>query len=88
MGIDVAGRGADLDNVFIAANYHAGDRNPLNPDNALVRYAVAVLHRCCWCVCWLRGRASGRFEFVEALVRLAMVMYPPGKTPDGYIQAV
>ena len=29
-------KGADLDNVFVATNY-TKDKNPLNPDNALVR---------------------------------------------------
>jgi hypothetical protein len=47
LNIDAPGRGADLDNVFIAANYHL-EKNPLNPDNALVRCVVDSARAARW----------------------------------------
>ena len=41
MGIDEPGKGADLDNVFVATNF-TKDKNPLNPENAIVRCACGA----------------------------------------------
>lgn len=58
MKIDAVGRGADLDNVFIAANYHGGEKNPLNPDSARARPGRAAGGRVTLLAC-AQTRSSG-----------------------------